>query len=142
MGLRSFFLLYFNAVDLVDLLNFLAQLIPLRRFTLISRRSVATMSNEDKKLDADVERQEHRISLEKDAAKLDTVPGADAAQKALFVEFANKDEVWKKQMDKKLVRKIDVRLLPVLVVLYLLNFLDRSVVSSLHYFKDLLLTSC
>lgn len=100
------------------------------------------MSNEDKKLDADVERQEHRISLEKDAAKLDTVPGADAAQKALFVEFANKDEVWKKQMDKKLVRKIDVRLLPVLVVLYLLNFLDRSVVSSLHYFKDLLLTSC
>lgn len=85
------------------------------------------MGNEDKHQDADVERQEHRISLEKDAANLNTVPGADAAQKALFVEFANKDEVWKKQMDKKLVRKIDIRLLPVLIILYLLNFLDRSV---------------
>lgn len=90
------------------------------------------MGNEDKHQDADVERQEHRISLEKDAANLNAVPGADAAQKALFVEFANKDEVWKKQMDKKLVRKIDIRLLPVLIVLYLLNFLDR-LVSPLFY---------
>jgi hypothetical protein len=85
------------------------------------------MGNEDKHIDTDAERQEHRISSEKNAANLDTVPGAVAAQKALFLEFANKDEVWKSEMDKKLVRKIDLRLLPILVVLYLLNFLDRSV---------------
>jgi len=85
------------------------------------------MGNEDKHIDADAERQERRISIEKDAANLDSVPGSDAAQKALFLEFANKDEDWKRDMDKKLVRKIDLRLLPILVVLYLLNFLDRSV---------------
>lgn len=83
------------------------------------------MGNEDKHSDTDAERQEHRISLEKDAAKLDMVSGADATQKALYAEFANKDEAWKNEMDKKLVRKIDGRLLPILVVLYLLNFLDR-----------------
>ena len=89
----------------------------------------ATMGNEDKHIDIEAERQEHRISIEKDAAKLDSVPGADAAQKALFLEFASKDEDWKKEMDKKLVRKIDIRLLPILVILYLLNFLDRFVSS-------------
>ena len=87
----------------------------------------ATMGNEDKHIDTEAERQEHRIGLEKNAAGLDSVPGADAAQKALFLEFASKDEDWKKEMDKKLVRKIDFRLLPILVILYLLNFLDRSV---------------
>lgn len=87
------------------------------------------MGNEDKHIDTEAERQEHRISLEKNAAGLDSVPGADAAQKALFLEFASKDEDWKKEMDKKLVRKIDIRLLPILVILYLLNFLDRSVSS-------------
>jgi len=85
------------------------------------------MGNEDKPNDLDAERQEHRISLEKDAATLDAVPGADDSQKALYAEFANKDEAWKDGMDKKLVRKIDGRLLPILVVLYLLNFLDRYV---------------
>lgn len=88
------------------------------------------MGNDDKHQDADVERQEHRISLEKDAAN--RLPGADAAQKALFAEFANKDEVWRKHMDKKLVRKIDIRLLPVLIILYLLNFLDRSASPSFY----------
>jgi hypothetical protein len=85
------------------------------------------MGNEDKHIDTEAERQEHRINIEIDAANLDSVPGADAAQKALFLEFANKDEDWKREMDKKLVRKIDFRLLPILVILYLLNFLDRSV---------------
>jgi hypothetical protein len=89
------------------------------------------MGNEDKHSDTDAERQEHRISLEKDAAKLDIIPGADDSQKALYAEFASKDEVWKNEMDKKLVRKIDGRLLPILVVLYLLNFLDRYVYSRL-----------
>ena len=84
-----------------------------------------TMGNEDKHIETDAERQEHRISLEKNATGLDSVPGNDAAQKALFLEFASKDEDWKKEMDKKLVRKIDIRLLPILVILYLLNFLDR-----------------
>jgi hypothetical protein len=95
------------------------------------------MGNEDKHSDTDAERQEHRISLEKHAANLDTVPGVDAAQKALFVEFANRDEVWKSEMDKKLVRKIDLRLLPILIILYLLNFLDRYLTPSIVVLRTL-----
>lgn len=83
------------------------------------------MANDNKDLDQETERQEHRISLEKDVGKLDAVPGTDESQKALFLEFASRDDAWKAEMDKKLVRKIDIRLLPILVILYLLNFLDR-----------------
>lgn len=82
------------------------------------------MGSDEKHDGADVERQE-RLSLEKDA-KLDSLPGADPAQQAFFAEFANKDQAWKDKMDKQLLRKIDIRLLPVLILLYLLNFLDRS----------------
>lgn len=85
------------------------------------------MGNDEKYSDADVERQEHRLSLEKDKAKLDSVPGADPAQKAFFEEFTNRDQAWKDNMDKQVLRKIDIRLLPVLILLYLLNFLDRYV---------------
>jgi hypothetical protein len=102
-------------------------------FLILIKQVNVTMGNEDKHSDTDAERQEHRISLEKDAAKLDMVSGADATQKALYAEFANKDEAWKNEMDKKLVRKIDGRLLPILVVLYLLNFLDRYVYPYLCY---------
>lgn len=85
------------------------------------------MANDEKHNEADVERQEHRLSLEKNQAKLDSMPGADPAQKAFFEEFANKDQAWKDNMDKQLLRKIDIRLLPILILLYLLNFLDRYV---------------
>ena len=133
------FLLLFNVADPSNQLNFLflssysnlnaclvVQCIPIN----------AIMGNEDKHIDTEAERQEHRISLEKNAAGLDSVPGSDAAQKALFLEFASKDEDWKKEMDKKLVRKIDIRLLPILVILYLLNFLDRLVSSQWHHHRS------
>ncbi|KAJ9478371.1 putative High-affinity nicotinic acid transporter (putative) [Pseudozyma hubeiensis] len=35
-----------------------------------------------------------------------------------------------KQLEKRLVRKIDIRLMPVLVVLYILNYLDRNSIST------------
>ncbi|KAH7309691.1 major facilitator superfamily domain-containing protein [Stachybotrys elegans] len=40
--------------------------------------------------------------------------------------FDGKDEAWHKSFDKKLLRKVDARLMPTLVIMYLLNFLDRS----------------
>ena len=126
------FLLLFNAADPSDQLTFLIlSFLFYHNFPLIIEFHCldATMGNEDKHIDTDAERQEHRISTEKDAANLDSVPGSDAAQKALFLEFASKDDDWKKEIDKKLVRKIDLRLLPILVILYLLNFLDRLVFS-------------
>lgn len=40
--------------------------------------------------------------------------------------FEAQDEEWRRRFERKLLRKVDIRLLPTLVVMYLLNFLDRS----------------
>ncbi|KAM5341437.1 hypothetical protein ACJ41O_014468 [Fusarium nematophilum] len=40
--------------------------------------------------------------------------------------FDSQTEEWQKDFDKRLLRKVDTRLMPTLVVMYLLNFLDRS----------------
>jgi hypothetical protein len=45
---------------------------------------------------------------------------------AIYLEFAAKDAQWKSLHTKRLLRKVDFRLLPLLVMMYLLNFLDRS----------------
>lgn len=50
----------------------------------------------------------------------------DAKLNALYQEFKAKDEAWHQAETKKLLRKVDVRLLPPLVAMYLLNFLDRK----------------
>ncbi|KAL4937289.1 hypothetical protein BDV06DRAFT_203237 [Aspergillus oleicola] len=44
----------------------------------------------------------------------------------LYQAYASKSEEWHKQMTSKLMRKVDLHLLPLLVVMYLLNFLDRN----------------
>lgn len=45
---------------------------------------------------------------------------------AVYLEIAAKDDQWKALHTKKLLRKVDFRLLPLLALMYLLNFLDRS----------------
>lgn len=40
--------------------------------------------------------------------------------------FENQSREWRSNFEKKLVRKMDLRLLPFLIVMYLLNFLDRA----------------
>ena len=45
---------------------------------------------------------------------------------ALYLEFAAHDDQWKALHTKILLRQVDLRLLPLLVMMYLLNFLDRS----------------
>jgi len=40
----------------------------------------------------------------------------------------SKDEI--RMLEKKLVRRIDLRLLPILVVMYILNYLDRNNIAS------------
>ncbi|KAK0705671.1 major facilitator superfamily domain-containing protein [Lasiosphaeris hirsuta] len=42
------------------------------------------------------------------------------------LHFESQDAAWRDQTTKKLLRKIDLHLLPFLIVMYLLNFLDRS----------------
>lgn len=52
--------------------------------------------------------------------------GVPADKQQLYLSYAAKDDEWKAYHTKKLLRKVDVRLLPLLVLMYLLNFLDRS----------------
>lgn len=67
---------------------------------------------------------EIRTSIEKSSIKdLDNV---NQEQAAYFSDFATKDEEWVEYKNKKLLRKVDAHLLPLLILMYLFNFLDRS----------------
>jgi hypothetical protein len=44
----------------------------------------------------------------------------------IYLDFASRDAQWKAMQNKKLLKKVDIRLLPFLILMYLLNFLDRS----------------
>ncbi|KAE9371907.1 MFS transporter [Stipitochalara longipes BDJ] len=45
---------------------------------------------------------------------------------AIYLEYASQTPQWKAHHTSRLLRKVDVRLLPLLILMYLLNFLDRS----------------
>jgi hypothetical protein len=51
------------------------------------------------------------------------------ASDALYEAYASKGPEWHQQMTRRLLRKVDLHLLPFLVVMYLLNFLDRKYAS-------------
>jgi len=44
----------------------------------------------------------------------------------IYQSIASKDAEWKAHHTAHLLRKVDLRLLPLLILMYLLNFLDRS----------------
>ncbi|KAL4786886.1 major facilitator superfamily domain-containing protein [Aspergillus varians] len=48
------------------------------------------------------------------------------AHDELYQAYASKSDEWHKQMTRRLMRKVDWHLLPLLVAMYLLNFLDRN----------------
>ncbi|KAF2089114.1 MFS general substrate transporter [Saccharata proteae CBS 121410] len=52
--------------------------------------------------------------------------GTTPEQQALYNAFASNDETWHRAETKRLLRKVDTHLLPLLVLMYLLNFLDRN----------------
>ena len=52
--------------------------------------------------------------------------GVPADKQELYLAFAAKDPEWRAYHNKMLLRKVDIRMLPCLVLMYLLNFLDRS----------------
>ncbi|KAF2117820.1 major facilitator superfamily domain-containing protein [Lophiotrema nucula] len=53
-------------------------------------------------------------------------PNVDPEIAAISAEFNARDAEWHKQKSKKLLLKIDLHLLPWIVLMYLTNFLDRS----------------
>ncbi|CAG8097262.1 unnamed protein product [Penicillium salamii] len=52
--------------------------------------------------------------------------GNSLEQDALYQAYASKDQEWHQAMTKRLLRKVDWHLLPFLILMYLLNFLDRN----------------
>lgn len=52
--------------------------------------------------------------------------GVDEEQKNFHAAFAGYDAQWHLRMKRKLLFKVDIHLLPLLVAMYLLNFLDRN----------------
>jgi hypothetical protein len=52
--------------------------------------------------------------------------GVDAERQAMSIEFASRDTEWHKTATRKLLLKIDLHLLPWVVLMYLTNFLDRK----------------
>jgi hypothetical protein len=71
----------------------------------------------------DKEEIEHRKHVVEEAAKK---KGIDEQQIAQFRQFMEADSYWHRAMNKRLLRKVDIHLLPLLVLMYLLNFLDRK----------------
>lgn len=61
-------------------------------------------------------------------AALKALDGVNADQAAMFRQFVLADAEWHQGMQKKLMRKVDLHLLPLLIMMYLLNFLDRKLV--------------
>ncbi|KAM0224754.1 hypothetical protein ACHAQD_001548 [Fusarium lateritium] len=53
-------------------------------------------------------------------------PTAGREQNIDSWNFNNQSEEWRADLNKRLLRKVDIRLMPTLVIMYLLNFLDRS----------------
>ncbi|KAI0441063.1 allantoate permease [Xylaria telfairii] len=71
----------------------------------------------------DREEIEHKKHVIEEAAKK---CGIDEEQIAQFRRFTEADADWHRAMSKKLMRKVDLHLLPLLILMYLLNFLDRN----------------
>ncbi|KAK1764201.1 major facilitator superfamily domain-containing protein [Phialemonium atrogriseum] len=66
------------------------------------------------------------VSVELEEKKDAGVQDTHDAARAFTEHFEGRDEAWRRQTEKKLVRKVDMHLIPFLIVMYLLNFLDRS----------------
>jgi hypothetical protein len=52
--------------------------------------------------------------------------GLNIEQDALYQAYASKSPEWHHKMTRTLLRKVDMHLLPFLILMYLLNFLDRK----------------
>lgn len=73
----------------------------------------------------DIRKDEFAEHIEMDSAILDSKEEIHP-QQAMFDDFASRDDGWREQQNKALLRKVDLHLLPFLIIMYLLNFLDRS----------------
>lgn len=80
------------------------------------------------------------MDTEKGSIKL--VEANTAAQRAMpeCLQGLSQDEL--QALEKKLLRKVDARLLPTMIIIYIMNYLDRFVALSADGLDSLLILSC
>jgi hypothetical protein len=61
-----------------------------------------------------------------DVSKTEVLNSGPSSQNPLFLAFDSKDAEWHKAFEKKLMRKVDMRLIPLLIIMYLNNFVGMS----------------
>lgn len=61
-----------------------------------------------------------------EATTIEHIKGNPDPTLQIYLEYASQSDEWKAEKTKSLLRKVDLRLLPLLISMYLLNFLDRS----------------
>jgi hypothetical protein len=61
-----------------------------------------------------------------EVSKTEVLGNGPSSPDPFFLEFDNKDAEWHKAFEKKLMRKVDMRLIPLLIIMYLNNFVGTS----------------
>lgn len=74
----------------------------------------------------DIKREDSRSPSSEPVHKEDKIVGETAAENHYYSVFASKDQEWRGAFEKKLMRKVDLRLVPLLIIMYLNNFIDRA----------------
>jgi len=61
-----------------------------------------------------------------DVSKTEVLGNGPSSYDPFFRTFASQDAEWHKAFEKKLMRKVDMRLIPLLIIMYLNNFVGGS----------------
>ncbi|KAI0479472.1 allantoate permease [Xylariaceae sp. FL0804] len=88
--------------------------------TTTQAQETAVGITDDKAIEAEAERRR------KTGEPLPQFRGIDENQAAVFRQFERADAGWHAGMKKRLMTKVDIHLLPLLALVYTLNFLDRN----------------
>ncbi|KIV98099.1 hypothetical protein PV10_01785 [Exophiala mesophila] len=75
---------------------------------------------------ADIKRDESGSPVSEPIHKEDKIVGETETENHYYTVFASKDQEWRAAFEKKLMRKVDLRLVPLLIIMYLNNFIDRA----------------
>lgn len=59
-------------------------------------------------------------------AAVETIEGDKSVKQSIMSTYRSYDPVFSKETEKRLVKNIDIRLLPLIVTIYIFNYLDRN----------------
>lgn len=61
-----------------------------------------------------------------EVAMVETIDGGKAFKESMMSTYRSYDPTFSKETEKRLVKNIDIRLLPLIVTIYIFNYLDRN----------------